>query len=98
MYTTFSGVGVGSGNTTNFNLGTNGAVNMTILNGGNVGINETAPDYKLDVNGTFGFTPGTSVTPVDNGDVVIEATDNTTLTFKLKGSDGTVRTGTITLA
>ena len=65
---------------------------------GNVGIGETSPDYKLDVNGSFGFTPGTSVTPVDNGDVVIEATNNTTLTFKLKGSDGTGRSGTITLA
>ena len=66
--------------------------------GGSVGIAEAVPDYKLDVNGTFGFTPGNSVTPVDNGDVVIEATDNTTLTFKLKGSDSTVRSGTITLA
>lgn len=71
---------------------------MTIDYGGNVGINETAPDYKLDVNGTLGFTPGTSVTPVDNGDVVIEFTNNTTLTFKGKGSDGTVRSGTLTLA
>jgi hypothetical protein len=35
---------------------------------------------------------------VDNGDVVFEATNNTTFTVKLKGSDGTVRTGTITLA
>jgi len=65
---------------------------------GKVGINEVAPDYKLDVNGSLGFTPGASVTPVDNGDVVIEATNNTTLTFKLKGSDGTVRSGTLTLA
>jgi len=65
---------------------------------GKVGINETDPDYKLDVNGTFGFTPGSSVTPADNGDVVIEATNNTTLTFKLKGSDGTVRTATLTLS
>jgi len=65
---------------------------------GKVGINETAPDYKLDVNGTFGFTPGSSVTPVDNGDVVFELTNNTTLTIKAKGSDGTVRSGTITLA
>lgn len=63
-----------------------------------VGINETAPDYRLDVNGTFGFTPGTSVTPVDNGDVVFEATNNTTFTVKLKGTDGTVRSGTVTLA
>ena len=71
---------------------------MRISSAGDVGINETAPDYKLDVNGTFGFTPGASVTPVDNGDVVFEATNNTTFTVKLKGSDGTVRTGTITLA
>jgi hypothetical protein len=68
------------------------------MSGGNVGINETSPDYKLDVNGSFGFTPGSSVTPVDNGDVIIEATNNTTLTFKLKGSDGTVRSGTVNLS
>ena len=78
-------------------IGANGDI-VHILASGNVGINEAAPDYVLDVNGSFGFTPGSSVTPVDNGDVVIEATNNTTLTFKLKGSDGTVRTGTITLS
>lgn len=63
-----------------------------------VGINETAPDYGLDVNGTFGFTPGASVTPVDNGDVVFELTSNTSLTVKAKGSDGTVRSVVLTLA
>lgn len=63
-----------------------------------VGIGELAPDYKLDVNGTFGFTPGASVTPVDNGDVVFELTNNTTLTVKAKGADGVVRSGTVTLA
>nr|AYD75918.1 hypothetical protein PmDNAV1_gp34 [Pseudo-nitzschia multiseries DNA virus]AYD75924.1 hypothetical protein PmDNAV1_gp40 [Pseudo-nitzschia multiseries DNA virus] len=67
-------------------------------NAGALGINETNPDYKLDVNGTFGFTPGSSVTPVDNGDIVFEATSNTVFTVKLKGSDGVVRSGTITLA
>jgi hypothetical protein len=63
-----------------------------------LGINETVPNYDLDVNGTIGFTPGSSVTPVDNGDVVIELTDNTTLTFKAKGSDGVVRSATLTLS
>lgn len=63
-----------------------------------VGINETIPDYALDVNGTFGFTPGASVTPVDNGDVVFELTSNTSLTVKAKGSDGTVRSVVLTLA
>jgi hypothetical protein len=77
---------------------TNGVERMTLASAGNVGINETVPDYQLDVNGTFGFTPGASVTPVDNGDVVFELTNNTTLTVKAKGSDGTVRSGTIVLA
>ena len=82
-----------------FWAGTSGAAaeRMRITSAGNVGINETAPDYKLDVNGTFGFTPGASVTPVDNGDVVFELTNNTTLTVKAKGSDGVVRSGTIIL-
>jgi hypothetical protein len=43
-------------------------------------------------------TPSSSLTPTNNGDLCIEATNNTTLTFKLKGSDGTVRSGTVTLA
>jgi hypothetical protein len=91
---------IADGSTSNyFSIGAysaNGLLN--ILANGNVGIAETAPDYKLDVNGSFGFTPGSSVTPVDNGDVTISATDNTTLTFRLKGSDGTVRSGTLTLS
>jgi len=70
---------------------------MRINAAGSVGINETAPDYRLDVNGTFGFAPGASVTPVDNGDVVFQLTNNTTLTVKAKGSDGVVRSGTIVL-
>lgn len=77
---------------------TNGSERMRIDTAGNLGVNKTAPDYRLQVNGTFGFAPGASVTPVSNGDVVIEATNNTTLTFKLKGSDGTVRSATLTLA
>lgn len=71
---------------------------VRIDSAGNFGIGESAPDYKLDVNGTIGFAPGASVTPVDNGDVVFELTNNTTLTIKAKGSDGVVRSGTITLA
>jgi hypothetical protein len=43
-------------------------------------------------------TPAASVTPGSNGQLMVEATNNTTLTFKLKGDDGTVRSGTITLS
>jgi len=42
-----------------------------------------------------GFTPGSSVTPVNNGDVVIEATSDTIFTFKLKGLDSVVRSITL---
>jgi len=42
--------------------------------------------------------PGSSVTPANNGDVTFQLTSNTSLTFKAKGSDGTVRSGSITLA
>ena len=76
----------------------NASERMRITSAGNVGINESSPDYRLDVNGAIGFTPGASVTPVDNGDVVFELTNNTTLTIKAKGSDGVVRSATITLA
>lgn len=44
------------------------------------------------------FAPLASVTPAQNGDLVVEKTSNTTLTFRLRGSDGVVRSGTITLA
>lgn len=65
---------------------------------GKLGIWESVPDYKLDVNGSIWFTPWNSVTPVDNGDVVFELTNNTTLTIRAKWSDGTVRSWTITLS
>ena len=48
--------------------------------------------------GGLALHPGASVTPTSNGDLVIQATSNTSLTFKYKGSDGTVRSGSITLA
>lgn len=48
--------------------------------------------------GALVLTPASSVTPSSNGDLIVEATNDTTITFKLKGSDGTVRTGTITLS
>lgn len=44
------------------------------------------------------MSPSASLTPAANGDLVIEKTSDTTLTFKLKGSDGTVRSATLTLA
>mgnify|MGYP003151021590 CR=1 FL=1 len=69
-----------------------------VLTANQVGIGTTAPDTKLQVKGDITLAPSSSVTPSDNGDLVIEATNNTTLTFKLKGTDGTVREQTMTLS
>lgn len=44
------------------------------------------------------FHPQSSIDPGFNGDLVVEATSNTTLTFKYRGSDGVTRAGTITLS
>ena len=57
-------------------------------------LNDTTATFTTDVV----QTPSASVDPASNGDLVVEATSNTTITFKLKGSDGTVRTGTVTLS
>jgi hypothetical protein len=88
-----SAVGLGSNTAV---LG-NASITTTALRG-NVGIGTTAPSSKLHVNGAIIQKPDASATPPANGDLVVEATSNTTLTFKLKGTDGTVRSGTITLA
>jgi len=56
-------------------------------------------DGLLKISGTgIVFAPGSSVTPPANNDVAIELTNNTTLTFRARGSDGTVRSATLTLA
>ena len=58
----------------------------------------TDPNYTLDVNGSFWFTPWSAVTPISNWDVVFQATSNTVLTVKMKWTDWTIRTGTINLS
>jgi len=69
-----------------------------------VGIGTTNPNQKLHVNGnvvitgitTVGLTPTTN--PTLNSSFSFELTSNTTLTIRVKGTDGTVRTGTVTLS
>ena len=88
--------------------GANADINLTLRpkgsgivntpNGANMSVGAPTADYGLHVHGPLGIAPGSSVTPANNGDVVIEATDNTTLTFKLRGTDGTVRSATLTLS
>jgi hypothetical protein len=44
------------------------------------------------------ITPQASATPIGIGDMTFQLTNNTTLVVKVKGSDGTVRSATLTLA
>lgn len=53
---------------------------------------------SIILHGKTTFVPPTSATPDLNGDMVIQRTSNTSLTFRLKGTDGTVRQGSLTLA
>lgn len=54
---------------------------------------------KLKVYGTGAVTmfPQSSFTPPSNGELAFEATSNTTLTLRYKGSDGVVRSVALTL-
>lgn len=49
-------------------------------------------------DGTTTIRPPATATPSNNGDLVIQATSNTSLTFKYKGSDGVVRSASLTLS
>ena len=58
---------------------------------GNISVNDIYGNGDLIVN------PSASQTPTSNGELTFEATSNTSLTIKFKGSDGTVRTNVLTL-
>ncbi len=60
--------------------------------------NANGKTVKITNNGTFVQQPLASVTPASNGDLVFEATSNTSLTLRLKGTDGVVRSASLTLA
>lgn len=50
------------------------------------------------VEGPIRFKPSSSSTPQNNGDLTFEATSNTSLKIKFKGSDGVVRSATLALS
>ncbi len=54
--------------------------------------------HRMRWDADFSCNPGSSVTPTINGEMTFQLTDNTTLVVKVKGSDGTVRSATLTLA
>jgi hypothetical protein len=58
----------------------------------------TITGADIQTSGNLTIKPGSAVTPVNLGEMTFQATSNTTVTIKLKGSDGIVRTADITLA
>jgi hypothetical protein len=58
---------------------------------------QVTTDLWTTAFGNFSMFPDASVTPATNGELTFEATNNSTITVKYKGSDGTVRTATIAL-
>ena len=52
---------------------------------------------RLDNDGFLALFES-AITPVNIGDLAIETTSDTALTFKFKGSDGVIRSATVTLA
>ncbi len=82
------------------------AASIVINSGGGITFNSNSTtngmflstSARFTINGILEFSPGASVTPTNNGDVVFELTNNTTLTIRARGSDGTVRSGTVALS
>lgn len=58
-------------------------------------VDDASPNY---LGGPLTFKPLVSATPVNNGDLTFQATSNTSLTIKFRGSDGVVRSASLTLA
>ena len=76
-------------------------INITAAAGWRMFAIDDSQHYEFD--GTtwspdFSLFPAASVTPGSNGEMTFELTSNTSLTVKVKGSDGVVRSAVLTLA
>jgi hypothetical protein len=65
---------------------------------GSLSISGTLSVTGASTFGAITLSPASSATPASNGQLTFEATSNTSLTIKFKGSDGTVRSVVLTLA
>lgn len=66
-------------------------------NGSGAALELDAATNNLIAGTNIVLSPQASATPASNGQLTFQATSNTSLTFKYKGSDGTVRSASLTL-
>ena len=77
---------------------------VAITSTGFVGLGVSNPSVKLDVAGNVRISGvstvglGSTSSPTVNSTMSFELTDNTTLTVRVRGTDGTVRTGIVSLS
>ena len=83
----------------NYTGGLGGSLSLRSLNANVPSTNGLEIDYNGDTitTGNLRQYPAATVTPTVNGQLVVEKTSNTTLTFYLKGSDGIVRKAALAL-
>lgn len=80
-----------------------GATNEIVIGDSAIGLGSNttvlgnSSTTKAKIFGTPVFVPSASSVPAANGELTIEATSNTSLTFRLRGSDGIVRSASLTL-
>jgi hypothetical protein len=77
-------------------MGANSLGFVPLVNASALGVASNRWTAALASGTYIGLT--SSVTPANNSDLMFQLTSNTSLTFKVKGTDGTVRSASITLA
>jgi len=58
----------------------------------------SSPNFKVTATGNIIAKPAPTATPANNGEMTFELTSNTQLRIRVKGSDGTVRSASLTLS
>lgn len=76
----------------------NNTLFIDFSNGINMPTGGITTNGDITTNGGIVVKPPSSAPTVSNGQLAIEATNNTTLTFKLRGSDGVLRSGILNLS
>ncbi len=79
------------GRTASFPMFRRSGANLLFRNGADTGYTD------IEVRNVI-QSPPASVTPASNGDLLFEATSNTSVTIKMRGTDGVVRSAVLTLA